>query len=38
LLLLGLKNEGAYRLYKSLGFRESGRSDTHIHMSCAAHR
>ncbi|MFK7849247.1 MAG: GNAT family N-acetyltransferase [Rhodothermales bacterium] len=31
-LSLGLKNEGAFRLYKRLGFRETERSDTHIHM------
>ena len=37
LLSLGLRNEAAYRLYKSLGFREVSRSDTHIHMSCVAH-
>jgi len=34
LLSLGLKNDGAYRLYGSLGFHELSRSDTHIHMSC----
>lgn len=32
-LSLGLKNEGAYRLYISLGFQEIRRSETHIHMS-----
>lgn len=36
-LSLGLRNEAAHRLYKSLGFREISRSDTHIHMACVAH-
>ena len=35
-LSLGLRNEAAYRLYSSLRFQETGRSDTHIHMSCLA--
>ena len=38
LLSLGLKNDGAYRLYTSLGFQETCRSDTHIHMSCVVRR
>jgi GNAT superfamily N-acetyltransferase len=32
-LHLGLKNQGAFRLYKRLGFKETGRSDTHIFMT-----
>ncbi len=31
-LHLGLKNVGAYRLYKRLGFRDVRRSETHIFM------
>ncbi len=31
-LHLGLKNLRAYQLYCRLGFRETGRSDTHIFM------
>lgn len=31
-LSTGLKNEGAVRLYQKLGFTETRRSDTHIHM------
>ena len=31
-LSLGLQNDGAYRLYKRLGFIESERSATHIYM------
>ena len=31
-LYLGLKNFGAYSLYKRLGFKETRRSDTHIFM------
>jgi len=33
MLSLGLKNEGAFRLYERLGFRETERSHTHIHMN-----
>jgi ribosomal protein S18 acetylase RimI-like enzyme len=32
ILSVGLKNDGAFRLYRRLGFRESGRDETHIHM------
>jgi GNAT superfamily N-acetyltransferase len=32
-LYLGLKNQGALRLYERLGFEETGRSDTHIFMT-----
>lgn len=32
-LHLGLRNEGAFRLYRWLGFEETGRSDTHIFMT-----
>lgn len=32
-LHLGLKNQGALRLYERLGFEETGRSDTHIYMT-----
>ncbi|NBC22667.1 MAG: GNAT family N-acetyltransferase [Gammaproteobacteria bacterium] len=32
-LYLGLKNQGAFRLYERLGFEETGRSDTHIFMT-----
>ena len=32
-LFLGIKNQGAFRLYQRLGFEETGRSDTHIFMS-----
>jgi len=32
-LYLGLKNQGALRLYKRLGFEETARSDTHIFMT-----
>ena len=32
ILSLGLKNEGAYRLYKRLGFQETARTETHIYM------
>ena len=31
-LAMGLKNQGALRLYNKLGFQESKRSETHIHM------
>ena len=31
-LYLGLKNFGASRLYKRLGFKETKRSDTHISL------
>lgn len=31
-LYLGLKNLRAYDLYRRLGFRETGRSDTHVFM------
>lgn len=32
-LHLGLKNQGAFRLYKRLGFEETARSATHIYMT-----
>lgn len=32
MLNLGLQNLRAYDLYRRLGFRETGRSDTHIYM------
>ena len=32
-LSLGLKNEGARRLYTRLGFRDTARSETHYHMT-----
>ena len=32
-LHLGLKNQGAFRLYERLGFEETARSDTHIFMT-----
>ena len=32
-LHLGLKNQGAFRLYERLGFEETARSDTHIYMT-----
>lgn len=32
-LYLGLKNQGALRLYRRLGFVETARSDTHIFMT-----
>ena len=31
-LAVGLKNERAHRLYRRLGFQETGRTDTHVHM------
>lgn len=37
-LSLGLKNRQAYRLYRSLGFQELTRTDTHIHMSSIVSR
>lgn len=33
---VALKNEGAYRFYKRLGFRQIRQSDTHHHLSCDA--
>lgn len=32
-LSTGLKNSGAFELYKKLGFKETNRSETHIHMA-----
>ena len=32
-LSAGLKNSGAFKLYKKLGFEETKRSDTHVHMA-----
>ena len=34
ILSMGLMNSGAHRLYERLGFEETERSDTHIHMRC----
>ena len=34
-LSVALKNDRAFRLYERLGFRPTGRSDTHNHMECA---
>ena len=34
ILRTGLMNSGACRLYKRLGFEETERSDTHVHMRC----
>ena len=31
-LSTGLKNSGALKLYKNLGFKETERSETHVHM------
>ncbi|MDD9901090.1 MAG: GNAT family N-acetyltransferase [Alphaproteobacteria bacterium] len=31
-LATGLKNDGAVKLYKALGFEETERSETHVHM------
>jgi len=32
ILSMGLMNSGAHRLYERLGFEETERSDTHVHM------
>ena len=34
ILSAGLMNVGAHRLYARLGFEETERSDTHVHMRC----
>ena len=34
ILSTGLMNSGAHRLYERLGFEETERSDTHVHMRC----
>ena len=34
ILSTGLMNAGAHRLYERLGFEETERSDTHVHMRC----
>jgi len=34
-LSVGLKNEGALRLYRRLGFKVVATTDTHYHMECA---
>jgi len=31
-LATGLKNQGAFKLYRRLGFQETKRTETHIHM------
>lgn len=33
-LRVGLKNDGAFRLYERLGFRQVAQSETHKHMEC----
>ena len=35
ILRSGLKNSGAHRLFRRLGFEETGRTDTHVHMRCS---
>jgi len=33
-LRVGLKNDGAVRLYRRLGFQQIDKTETHFHMTC----